>query len=112
MKRILAINVVILALAPVLSALLLATELATGVMPFSFSWRWIIHRSFAPVVWFAYTGGEALLLWILPAIFLILMSLAARKLWCKMSFVCAGGFDLCWVVIVHLFVVADVMGQC
>lgn len=112
MKRILTTDAVILALAPLLSGILLAAELATGVMPFGFSWRWIIYRSFAPVVWFAYAGAEILVLWLLPAVFLVLMCLAACNVWRKTSFVCAVCFDLCWVVIVHLFVVLDAMGQC
>ena len=112
MKTTLIIDIAILALAPVLSAIALAAELATGVMPFQFSWGWIVYRSIAPLVWFQYADIQAMVLWILPSAFLILMILSARRLWRRRSFTCAALFDLYWILAVHLFVRADVMGQC
>ena len=112
MKRTLVIDLVILAFAPVLSAIAIAAELTAGFLPFKFSWNWIARSSFAPFAWYRSVGIEALLLWIIPVIVLSLMILTASKQWRKTSFTLTLVFDLCWIAIVHLWVAMDAMGQC
>lgn len=72
----------------------------------------VISYSFAPFIWFKYTGLEAVILWVLPTIFLALMLFSGFRNRKKLSWLFATLFSVCWLLIVQLFIVMDAMGGC
>ena len=107
-----ATDIVILAIAPVLSFVLVWAAIMSGFMPFDFNLNRVIQFSFAPIVWFTHVGLEAFILWVLPAIVLALLVTSWHKVWHKRAHLFASLFTLCWIAIVQLYILADAMGAC
>ena len=113
MKKIIGIDLIIMAAAPLLSIILAVINVYCGITPIADPISPLLIRySLAPLIWILYTGNEAVILWILPVILLALMLFYGFQNRKKTSWFFASLFTVCWLIIVQLFIYADAMGRC
>ena len=109
MNKNLTIDIAILILAPLLSIGIACMEFVGGFVPYEFNMPLVMQYAFAPIVWFSYIGVSALILWIFPILFLLLMVLSWCKSWKKTGHLSAALFSLCWIIIVQFFMFLHAM---